>query len=208
MRTSSILSLIFLLISSMITAQTLQWAKSVAGANNENIRDMVHDASGNQYIAGFFSSPTVDMDPGPGTAILTNAGSTTYDIFLAKYDYLGNYIWSKRIGGTYTETVASIKMDTTGNIYIAGEFGSGTLSSSAVDFDPGPGTSIVSALGASDAYIAKYDNSGNFLWAKGIGTSGTEFVSSAAIDSIGNIYFNGIYEGTVDFDAGSGTALM
>ena len=47
-----------------------------------------------------------------------------------------------------------------------------------------------------------------FLWAKSIGGSGKAFVIAMMTDSTGNIYVAGRADGSVDFDPGSGVAVL
>lgn len=178
------------------------WAKNMGGTYESVPHAIALDATGNIYIAGEFFE-TVDFNPGPGTANLTSNGPYN-DIFFAKYDNAGNYIWAKGIGGTNLDIAYDIAVDNSGNVYVAGDFRTTT------DFDPGPGITNLSTSGASDenVFLSKYDASGNFIWAKNLGSTGTEIVFSLVLDPAGNAYIAGGYDGTADFDPGAGTANL
>ena len=60
----------------------------------------------------------------------------------------------------------------------------------------------------SGTSILKLNSNGNFIWAKAIGNSGGNFVTSMDIDSLKNIYCTGTFYGTVDFDPGVGIANL
>jgi hypothetical protein len=61
------------------------------------------DTTGNVYVTGYFNN-TSDFDLGSGTATLTAVGAmNATDVFLAKYDADGNYIWAKSMGGSDDE---------------------------------------------------------------------------------------------------------
>ncbi|MBN4051498.1 SBBP repeat-containing protein, partial [bacterium AH-315-M05] len=130
---------------------------------------------------------------------ITSSGGFS-DIFVQKLDTSGNFLWVKKMGGTGTDWGRSI-VDTSGNVYTTGTF-EGT-----VDFNPGPGTEILISAGNTDIFVQKLDSSGNFLWVKQIGGTGSEGGRSA-IDVSGNVYTTGSFEGTVDFDPGPGTANL
>lgn len=105
--------------------------------------------------------------------------------------------WAKNIGGSRGD---EIKVDAAGNVYTTGYF------SGVKDFDPGPATFFLTADGggADDAYISKLDANGNFLWAKQLGGSSTNYSFSVEVDASGNVYSVGYFSGTVDFDPGAG----
>lgn len=168
------------------------------------------DQNGHIYITGHFSG-IKDFDPGPGIYNLAAAFTCT-NMYVAKWDTAGNFIWARSMGGqtgTYHTTVgSSVKADAHGNVVVGGHF-SGTT-----DFDPSFGiynltatTSIFTAL-QPDFHITKLDVNGNFLWAKGMGGQRDDGLTDLDIDSVGSIYSTGLFKETVDFDPGSGVHLV
>ncbi len=172
-------------------------AKSMGSTSVDHGISIAVDASSNIYITGTFDG-TVDFDPGAGVANLIGAGGG--DMYFAKYDASGNYVFAKKAGSTAAETGKSIKVDGSGNIYLTGSFGA------AVDFDPGIATVNLVSAGGADIFIAKYDGSGNLIYAKGIGGTGIDNGYSLDIDNAGNAYAAGTFFGTADFDPGAGVA--
>ena len=80
------------------------WAKQISGPDTDRGSELTIDASGNCYVAGFFSGLT-DFDPGIQVFNLTSAG--LYDVFILKLDSSGNFLWAKNMGGTgYDEVCA------------------------------------------------------------------------------------------------------
>ena len=114
------------------------------------------------------------------------------------------YAWSSAqatvsvFGGASSDVGYSIAVDSSGNVYTTGSF-NGT-----VDFDPGTGVENLTSAGGSDGFISKLDSSGNYVWAKSLGDTGFDYVRSIAVDSSGNVYTTGNFNGTVDFDPGAG----
>jgi len=134
------------------------WARSIGDTELDQIYSIVLDDSANINITGFIQD-TVDFDPGPGTFNLISAGYN--DIFIARFDSAGNFQTAKAIGGTGFDVGNIIKMDNSGSIYIHG------LYKGTVDFDPGPGSFILTSTGNfENSFIAKYDYAFNFVWAK------------------------------------------
>ena len=73
------------------------WAFRVGGTSPDYAYDAATDAAGNIYVTGFFESGTADFDPGVGTLNLGCIGAGG-DIYLAKYDPAGQFVWAFRIG--------------------------------------------------------------------------------------------------------------
>ena len=186
-------------ISKFSSTGTLIWSKQMGGPGEDRIESIAFDVSGNLVLTGFFEA-TVDFDPGVGTINLTSAGER--DIFISKLDSNGNVLWANRIGGSGDNWGYYICTDTTGNIHVTGSF------SAIADFDPTSAVYNLTSTGDDDIFIAKYSNDGNLIWAKQIGSLGSDFGSSIAFDASGNSYSTGFYSGNADFDPGAGVFTM
>lgn len=177
----------------------LLWAKSVGGPFSDNARRIGVDGLDNIYFTGsLFGS--LDFDPGSGESKLTSNGAN--DVFLAKWSADGDFLWAKSFGGRQSEFADGLAVDAVGNAYVAGSF-PGT-----VDFDPGPGSATLTSAGDSDAFVAKFDGSGNLQWAKRVGGSGYDSAEDVSVDETGRLLLGGYFTGSVDFDPGSGTANL
>ena len=58
--------------------------------------------------------------------------------------------------------------------------------------------------GGADAFLVKYDGSGDPKWSRQLGTSGDDMSYSVAVDSAGNIYISGSVTGNLDDGTGVG----
>lgn len=115
-----------------------------------------------------------------------------YNLVLSQ---IPEWSWVKSIpNADYCRSVA----DQDGNVYLVGRFSSPNLTIDANTF--------INAGGSrDDIVIVKYDASGNVLWARTAGGSGTEYPTSAAVDDNGDLYVTGLFESsTIDF---GGTVL-
>ena len=159
------------------------WVKQVNEPDNQGW-GIATDNSGNSIVTGWFEgTETFDM------TTLTSAGEE--DIFVAKYDPSGNVLWAKQAGGTLMDYGYSVATDRLDNIIVTGSF------FIAATFD----TINLIGAGAADIFIAKYDASGNVLWAKRAGGSGASYDcgNGIATDGLGNSIITGHFEGTADF---------
>jgi len=173
------------------------WAKKMGGSNAEKPFSIAVDDSGNVYTTGTFSG-MVDFDPGTGSYFLTSSSSVN-DIYISKLDSSGNFVWAKKFGSSNSDRPTSIFVDHWHNVYSTGVF-TGTA-----DFDPGSGTfSMTPSGGGMDIYISKLNANGNFIWAKMLAGSYSEFANSLIADTSGDIFIGGYFNLTCDFDPGAG----
>lgn len=167
------------------------WVKSFGSYGTEVVNSQIVDSLGNIYSVGNFQG-ACDFDPGVGIYNLPGPN----DFFIQKLDNSGNFIWAKSIGGPNVDQGLSIKNDKLGNIYVVGKYGP-----FSVDLNTGIDTNIVYTNGVNDnLFVLKLDVNGNFLWGKGIGSSGNDYSQAIAIDFQNNIYFTGAFESTVNFN--------
>lgn len=164
------------------------WSFSIGGNGTQTLGRIVLDGSGGIIVRGWFRN-TIDVDPGPGTVNLTAVAGTA-ETFVARYTATGNLLWSFRLP---TDSYAhAIAVDGSGDVMLGGYF------SGAVDFDPGPGattlTATVSTNNSPDLFVAKYSGAtGAFQWAFRIGGSQGEAVNAIAIDNAGSFYITGYF---------------
>lgn len=112
------------------------------------------------------------------------------------------FSWADQIGGTGYDLVNNACTDNLGNVYATGVF------RNTVDFDPGSGTTNLTSGGVQDVFVTKVDGFGQLVWAVRVGGTGIDMGNEIAVDAYGYIYVAGSFEGTVDFDPGSGTANL
>ena len=171
------------------------WAKSMGDTSLDWGYSISIDPLGNVFTTGYFFN-TVDFDPGTGVNNLSSNGGQ--DIFIQKLDANGNFIWAKNIGGSSYDGGISITTDGTGHIYTTGYF------KNTADFDPSIGITNLTSNGSNDIFVQKLDASGNLVWAKSIGGSSNDVGTSIGVDTSGNVYTTGFFDGTIDFDPGVG----
>jgi hypothetical protein len=164
-------------------AGNFQWANQAGSSGEDFARNVAIDGSGNSYITGTFKGIASF-----GSTTLTSSGLE--DMFVAKYDAAGNVLWAKSAGGTNKDAANGIDVDASGNCAITGEFqGSAAFGS----------TTLTSINSLPDIFIARFDASGNVLWAKSAGGSANDFGRNIAVDGSGNSYFAGEFEGSASF---------
>lgn len=173
------------------------WAGKLGGTGSDQGRAISLDASGNVYAAGIFNG-TSDFDPGAGVTNLAATG--TFDTFVTKLTSAGNFVWARRIGGTGITTPMIAYSDVPGFVHISGTFDLTT------DLDPGVPSVDFTSNGNTDVFLVLLDANGNYVWSKTWGGTGFDISYGLASDAAGNLFINGGFQNTVDFDPGAGTA--
>jgi hypothetical protein len=169
------------------------WAKQIGSTGADLVHHLKLDGAGNPYITGSFEG-TVDFDPNAAVNTISAIGSA--DIFVAKLDINGNFVWAKNFGGPQEDK--GIALDIQGTSIVCTGYYRDTI-----NFDNTLTTAKHSSKGSADVYIAKFDLLGNYLWSKAIGGSSDEEGKSVSIDKSGNVLVTGFFNGSVDFDPSS-----
>jgi hypothetical protein len=115
------------------------------------------DSFGNVYVVGTTTSL------GVGSQIL-----------LLKYDYLGNLVFKRTVGGSQNSFGTGVAVDSAGDVYETGY---------TYSLGPTPGISAVILL--------KYDPSGNLLYETIWGGKQNDAATGIATDIDGNVYLTG-----------------
>jgi len=148
------------------------WARGAGGTGVDEGYSIAIDSQGNQYVTGGFEG-TVNF----GNHILTSNG--WYDIFVAKLDPDGNWLWVVQVGGTEADMGHGIALDGSGNAYVTGAYG-GTVSFGSY--------TLTSYVNANDMFVAKLNTNGTWLWAVSAGGGSDDWGNKIAVDGWGNVY--------------------
>jgi hypothetical protein len=169
------------------TAGAIMWAIGGVGDRDDEAYDMNVDGSNNTYLVGSYMSTNFNL---PGTGNISNSWPTFPDPFIAKVDASGTPQWvagPSGSGGGRFDVATGVATDASGNVYVCGYFDSDMLIF-------GGGTDTIHNSGATmtrDVWVAKYDASGVFQWARGGGGNDTDFAVDLDVDASGNVYVTG-----------------
>lgn len=195
-------------VASYTNAGTFNWVNT-AGDNDQDIPYGVATYSTDRaYVVGMFED---DIDFSPLATITSDASENIFHSELR----IGNmpapdWCWAEDVLAGGDEEFLDIATDpTTGTSYAVGYF-TGDLSA---DFPTGVNNTpdMSSPVGIQDGLIAKYDASGNAIWAFKIGKNGESvWVTGVEIGAGGNIFITGYFNDRCDFDGttGSGSSSL
>ncbi len=190
---SLILSVFLLLNAICSNAQHYSWAHYFGKAS---VYGICLDSSENLYSCGYFMG-TVNFNNYWGGASITKSSTGVFDAYIAKYDNNGDLLKVLPLGATGGQGQAiCVKTDYNKNVIVSGYY------TDSLDFDPGPAYYFMHSKGSANIFLEKLDSAGNFLWAKTYKARSMYEGTNMVIDKMGNIYYTGHLDTTIDFNPG------
>ncbi|MBL9135761.1 MAG: SBBP repeat-containing protein [Verrucomicrobiales bacterium] len=140
------------------------WVRKVVPNDDFSVQDVVVDANGGLILTGYFES-RVAFD----LSVLNSRGAG--DIFLVRYDPMGNVAWARQAGGNVLDVGSALLTDNNHDLYLTGWIGMNP----SLSMDPIPSIAIFGGgLGGgpmvtlpsvvNTGFLAKYDLSGSLVW--------------------------------------------
>lgn len=181
------------------SALALQWVIHLAGSAGEFAYSV--DVSPSRVYLTATLAGQVDVDPGPGTTLLSNASGMA-DLYLASYALDGSFRWANQWdcddGGLY----ASVKANAAGQVVV------GMKCAGNLDLDPSASVQMSAAIGGGDIEIIRLDTNGVFLWGERIGCSTRDELPGMRVTPSGKIYLLPTFTGSIDMDPGLGQSIL
>jgi hypothetical protein len=122
------------------------WIRQFGSAALDWATSSAVDSSGNVFVAGYTAGALSGQ---------THAGSN--DAFVAKYNASGVLQWLRQFGTTASDVANAVRVDSSGNVYVAGQTQGDINGAGAIPQD-------CPATNCGDVWIAKYNISGTRQW--------------------------------------------
>jgi hypothetical protein len=183
-------------------AGTLVWANGLAGSAQSSGRAIGVDGAGNVYITGCLNGGgTADMDPAVSNFPLVVQGP--YDMFISKYNILGQFQWAQSVGGASSLVKPEcMAVNSAGDIHIGGSLSV----MSPLNFNPnGPSYTLTSNAAAADAFVMKYNSSGLAQWGFSMGDQQSDYVYDIILDASNNVFIAGTFQTSIGLDPSAPT---
>lgn len=159
------------------------WVRTSVGPGNNQGQGVGFDGSGNVYFSGHFEG-SASFD----ASMLTSVGGQ--DVFLVKYDAMGNRIWTAQLGTPSDDADAQVAVDWFDHPHVIGR-----------SQDPGSlGVLGGTSYGGSDMVAAKFDPDGVLQWVKSAGSALDDIGLDIAVDDPEAVYVAGRFEDVAMFD--------
>ena len=163
------------------------WATRAGGSSLVNGVAISTLSDGSSIVTGYFRGTATF-----GSTTLTSTSRVSNDVFVAKIDASGAYVWATRAGGSggSSDTFGlAISTLSDGSAVVTGVFqGTATF-----------GSTTLTSAGSSDVFVAKIDASGTYLWATKAGGTSTDYGYAISTLSDGSAIVTGYFNGTAVF---------
>lgn len=160
------------------------WAVSAGDTDTDFASGVALDSAGAVHVTG-----SVAGKVSFGATTITSMGIYYPDIFVAKMNPNGKWLWATRAGGTAPDYGQSIAIDGVGNSHVAGTF------QSFATF----GSTSITARGQVDLFVSRLDTDGKFLWTVAAGGPKNDLVESIAVDSASSSTLTGSFQAEAIF---------
>jgi hypothetical protein len=157
------------------------WSTYIGGSNVDIASSIKTTFDNHLILVGYSNSS--DFPTTTGAFQINNAGQ--YDVFIIKMDTSGQIIWSTLFGGMGGELGIDASIDLNNNIIVGGQTNSSNFPYTTGAFQPLP-------LGGNDAFVAKFNPSGQLLWATCYGGTSTEDAHAITSDYENNVIITGM----------------
>lgn len=181
-------------VAKLNNSGTQLWIKKLGGSALEGSPSMSVDNSGNVFVSGSYNNSSANSNAVVDFKGVTLNGRTTAaspDAFIASLDTSGVQQWIKTLGGTNTDEANEVKVDASGNIFVAGTYTNDTTNSKTVKDFAGSNLSSRTATIGTYGFLAKLNSTGVQQWIKILGGTNTERITGIADAGGGKLYVGG-----------------
>lgn len=167
-------------VAKFTPSNTLAWCTYIGGSANDAVTAIAVDVSGNPVLAGYTSSANF-----PVVLPIQSTLKGTTNAFVAKLNAMGTgLIFSTFLGGSVSDAATGVAIDSTGNIYTAGN-------TTSADFPVLNAFQTVKG-GQQDGFVTKIAPSGRtLLYSTFWGGSNNDTIAGIAVDTLGSAYVAG-----------------
>ncbi len=168
------------------------WVEKMGGSSSDQCTDIAVDDGGNISITGYFYSTATF-----GNTFLSSQGN--YDIFVAKLDTNGTWMWALKGGGSSQDYGKGVAIDNSGRVYVTGYY----YSSGTVYF----GSTTLQSSHYDEAFVVALSPSGQIIWTKVMTSSYYQRGRGIDVNDNGELAISGDFSYRIDMGGSCGTLI-
>ena len=148
------------------------WKKNFGGSSNDRFNSVLATSNSGFIAVGYSTS----FASGDWPDVIGRGGE---DAIIVKCDASGDVVWKKNFGGSGEDRFNGVAATSDGGFFAVGY-------SRGASFGSGDWTDVA-RRGMTDAIIVKYDVSGDVVWKKNFGGSGSNYFDGVVLASDGGL---------------------
>ena len=187
----------------LVIDPNLSFSAYFGGTGDEHASSVAIDGSGNIYLAGSTTSPTLPV--GAITTVFQSTLAGTQNVYIAKINPLFNppLQYVTFLGGTGSDSPVGIGVDGAGDPIVAGTTSSPLFPTSATAYQARP---EAGSTGTKHVFVSKLNpTASSILYSTYLSGSGDDVASGMTIDGSENVYVTGTTTSTRPQDVGTPT---
>lgn len=196
--------------------QTLSWATYIGGDNDDDGYAIAVDGSGNAWVGGdtfsadFFSHVIAAATLNTNFNLGKGPNPPSNDGFVVEINPTGtSFLFATYLGGSFGDQVNAIAVDSSGDVYAAGQTNSNDFPTTKGAYKTTCGSdsqcNISGGIAYYDAFVTKITPGATALaYSTYIGGSSNDYAYGIAVDSLGDAYITGA---TTNDDTATSPAL-
>ena len=184
---------VLLMMSSWVWSAQLKYSTFLGGNDNDQGFAVAIDKQGNTYVTGVIYSTNFPVIGSAYDSTYNNSG----DAFLVKINAAGTVAFITFLGGSSYDKGASLALDSSGNIYVAGF-------TSSTNYPTTSGAFQSTNRGSYDMFITAIDSTGSHLvYSTYMGGNSSDYLTAVQTDTAGRLVLTG-YSYSSDFPVTAG----
>lgn len=156
------------LVAQVLPTGEVVWMSYLGGSKEDKALNVVIDSEMNIIIAG-----TTESGDFPREQAFDSSYNGRRDVFLMKFNWQGEVLWSTFVGGGGEDVPTETVVDSSGNIYVAGY-------TTSENFPTANGLNKTAA-GGGDAFLFKVTDDGALEWATYYGGTNQDMANGLAL---------------------------
>ncbi|MHC4121506.1 MAG: discoidin domain-containing protein, partial [Planctomycetota bacterium] len=172
----------------------LMWIYPLGTEEPDSARCLTLDAEGNCFVGGQTSG---SLAPN----LIEDIADTQPDAFVAKISSEGNCVWIRQFGGAQSDSARRLRLDHSGNCYVAGNTTCSKLMEVGGGGRSGDSGTRLEEYESECPFVAKFDSTGGLLWFSQVAESYAETGLGVGVDPNGTVVLAGQPGYVATFDA-------
>ncbi|MCK5337063.1 MAG: hypothetical protein KAQ67_12920, partial [Gammaproteobacteria bacterium] len=174
------------------------WPQHFGGDGDDQVIDVTVDSKSNTYVLGSYLQ-SISFPRGEGLAPESLTSISGPQLYVAKYDAAGGFIWAKSTSGNtgtssyFTILPMNIEIDDADNIFVTGNRSNGSINTTDLMFGSLP-LPYNPTDNPGQMFMARMNTNGNWLWVRYLMPNNINYELTSAVSANDDAIYVGYVE--------------